>query len=502
MYQINFDMAKISNAKKHTMSTYDRVISSVRMKKPETVRILSEEFTSDNNRIVFSSPLRRLQSKAQVFSLETNASVRSRLTHSYEVATIGSNIAEKITYKLIENDLIKQELQLPFIKIVNNACLLHDIGNPPFGHFAENAIKTWFEQNWKELFAKSSGLDVESKNCELIRETLIKDFTCFDGNPQAVRIVTKLQDYRGEHNDVGFNLTYALILSIVKYNTTPQGIDENDPLKKKAGYFWSEKEKVDIIKKELDCHGRYPLTYIMEAADDISYCLSDIEDGIAKDILTVNTFFKKLHEELDSIDSNILFKENIERGIENGNFLGFKTKLIRHLIDYAANSYIENHNSIIEGSLKELFPFDSPEGKMLKALKSMARKYLFRSKEAENKELAGYKVILGILDAYKPLFQISHKEFIHLVKAKKNHESLEKGLDYQWRLFNRLPKRFVLSYEFDYNKLVEEFSSQEDFKFCQFEWFQRAHLIIDYITGMTDNYSLETYRLLHGIKIR
>lgn len=267
----------------------------------KTTRTLSEEFTSDKNRIIFSSPFRRLQQKAQVFSLETNAAVRSRLTHTLEVATIGISLAEKIADKLVENNLITQDLVLPFIKIIENACLIHDIGNPPFGHFAENAIKEWFKKNWKKLFFKASKLNKSDLQEAPINKELILDFLHFDGNPQGLRIVCTLQDVPGNFINFGLNLTYSQIASIVKYSGSTSNVDPKNPLNKKAGYFFSEKEKIDKIKRTLNFTNRYPLTYIMEAADDISYCLSDIEDGFEKKNTNTTIFFRKTKSRMGKI---------------------------------------------------------------------------------------------------------------------------------------------------------------------------------------------------------
>lgn len=485
-----------------SIAFYDKIISHKRLGPTTTPRTLNEEFTSDKNRIIFSSPFRRLQQKTQVFSLETNASVRSRLTHTLEVATIGISIAERVLVKLKDQEKIRKELILPFIKIVENACLIHDIGNPPFGHFAEEAIKEWFRNYWKDSFLKASKLHLDINDLE-INNSLINDFLHFDGNPQGLRIITKLQDIPEIFHDVGMNLTFAQIAAVIKYVASPNNIDKSNSLYKKAGYFFSEKDKVEKIKVELNITNRYPLTYIMEAADDISYCLSDIEDGIEKNILTSRYFFEKLDEECQIVfgKEDYSFHTLVKLKKTKYDFFKLKIDLIRKLENHSIDRYIEKHEEIMDGTLPELIEKESPEGMFLKCLKTISRKYLFRSKEAENKELSGFHAIYGILEKYRCLLDMEHSKFFDLVRSKEDLDKiLGAGLDLQWRLFNRLPKKYIDAYKYEYEELKKSCLGNET-KFIQYEWFNRAHLIVDYVSGMTDNFVIETYNLLYGIKL-
>lgn len=242
-----------------------------------------EEFFSDRSRILYSSSFRRLQKKAQVFSLEPNASIRSRLTHSLEVSDIGRALSNVIGDKLIDKGIINDSKKYQIISIVENACLLHDIGNPPFGHFGEAAIKTWAKEEIEKYCKKA---EINSKYIKSIR----KDFEEFDGNPQGIRIVTRLHC---ENDKYGLNLSYPTILSCIKY-TRETGVKPTkiSSSTKKAGYFQTEKSIIKKIYKEMKLNSkkRYPLLYIMEAADDISYALSDISDSIEKKLLSIDKF--------------------------------------------------------------------------------------------------------------------------------------------------------------------------------------------------------------------
>jgi dGTPase len=478
-------------------------------KKNEDSKSLRESFISDKNRIIYSGPFRRLQQKAQVFSLETNATVRSRLTHTLEVATVGISLAEKISDILVKRNIMDKDCELPFIKIVENTCLLHDIGNPPFGHFAEAAIKKWFGLNWERYYQRSTGnISVRWEQSTIIK-TLISDFLQFDGNPQGIRIISKLQDVPDDHQDYGLNLTYSQVFAMLKYLASPSEVRSNNHLFKKAGYFHSEAKKIQEIKEFFGFDKRFPLTYIMEAADDIAYSLSDIEDGIEKRVITASEFFERLLEEWGLLGEtgDFPFGNLIDYNLINNKrskhaFFLFKIKFTRELIKHAVDRYTENHDKILNGEIEELICKNSDEGKALKSITNVTRKYLFRSREAEDIELAGHKIIYGILDAYKPLFTLDSNRFYSLVESIKDVNKQQKGLDMEWRLFNRLPGRYVDAYTYDYKAKWDECQGTGKMEeFYQYEWFYRAHLIVDYISGMTDNYALETYRLLYGISI-
>ena len=174
-------------------SIYGTLLSSMRFRSSEVVdRDTLLEAESDRGRLLFCPAFRRLQQKAQVFSMEPNAAVRSRLTHSIEVAQTGRYIADRISLKLIEANLASRDECAALTVFVETACLMHDIGNPPFGHFGESAISEWFRENGKSLFEeanKDNGLHVS----ETQSAAAIADFLEFDGNPQGIRVVTKIQ---------------------------------------------------------------------------------------------------------------------------------------------------------------------------------------------------------------------------------------------------------------------------------------------------------------------
>lgn len=477
-------------------------------------RKLLQESLSDHSRIVFASSFRRLQQKAQVFSLEKNPFVRSRMTHSIEVADYGKDIATQIAQTLISTKELNLEEAATFVQIVENACLMHDIGNPPFGHFGEKAIQKWFKDNWEETFKKSfspsSPIDERYVNEKNRFEKLINDFLEFDGNPQGFRIVTRILGKPFEVDRKGLNLTYQQLYCALKYVRVANGKEGNGPTKK-AGYFNSEQDVVDEIKKAYNIDGeltRYPLTYLMEVADDIAYCLSDMEDGIEKDILTNEKFREHFMKEWVNYNN----QENVPLPIvsELANkkdkeiYFYFKTTLARELIKLAADTFLERKESIMNGKANELF--EVLEGEhldqtivkrikdaqgILQCLRNVSKKYLFRSHEAENKEIAGYYIISSLMERYSTLLKLSEEKFSNIVEALEKPKAA-KGLDVEWRIFHTLPEKYVRLYEEDKNTHSND---------RVWEWFCRAHLIVDYISGMTDDYSLKIYNLFNGIAL-
>ena len=466
------------------MYDYDKLLCNTRRQRSSMVRASSvEDFYSDRSRIIYCSSFRRLQHKAQVFSLEPNSSVRTRLTHSLEVADIGRTLANKIGQRLFEEEYIT-EAQIPqFVAIVENACLLHDIGNPPFGHFGEAAICAWAREKLVE-FAKSAGIDT-SERCFT---TLVNDFYEFDGNPQGFRIISQLHCERDEFS---LNLTYATLMCALKY-TRIAGVEGQTGITKKAGYFCSEKDIVESIRDSLGINPlcRYPLTYIMEAADDIAYCLSDIGDGIEKRIIKADEFLKLFADLWKKENSNVPIPVAVPDHVDNFN-LEVSIKWTHKLIQHAVDNYFAMHDEIFRGTAPQLINGDME--KVLDTIKAVSRKCLYRSDEAENIELTGYSVITGLLRHFSKLIVLPYNKFQYLVDE--NLSPQRQNMDLEWRLFNRIGNRYVKSYRYQLNK------HEGDKNFVIYEWWLRVHMIIDHINGMTDSFALATYQMLEGIKV-
>ena len=466
----------------------NRFIRTERFRKSKFTRNTIDEFYSDRSRIIYSSSFRRLQQKAQVFSLEPNASVRTRMTHSLEVADIGRTLANKIAYRLKTKKLITNAAIPQLVAIVENACLLHDIGNPPFGHFGESAIKEWAVVILD--IAEKAGLDKDNEKLSC----LVNDFLEFDGNPQGFRIITKLHT---EANDsFGLNLTYPTLLCALKYSRAA-GEPKGNGILKKAGYFQTEKSVVEQIYKDmgLDARTRYPLTYIMEAADDISYCLSDIADGIEKRIITNEDFRRHFFEIWSEVYPNEKCPVKIPKGEYNFN-LNVAVAWSKKAVDEAMKNFVENYDAFYKGRENQLIP-EEGMGRVLEIVKRVSRKVLYTSLQAESIELTGFAVITGILKRYQRLLELPYQT------TDKNRRCFKALVDdenppilaYERRLFNQLGKRYKKAYEF----ACKEIQGDDDFIIK--EWWLRTHLVIDHISGMTDEFALNTYQMLEGIQL-
>lgn len=424
--------------------------------------------------------------KHKFFSLEPNASVRTRLTHSLEVSDLGRTLANKIAYKLNKNGQLSNKNILPLVAIVENACLLHDIGNPPFGHFGEAAIKEW-AKNILEYLPKNLK---KNKNNNLLKK-LVTDFKEFDGNPQGLRIITKLHP---DFDKYSLNLTYSTLLSMIKYPRTPTTSETDKEKFKKAGYFHTEKNIVNEMHKKLKMHtgSRYPFVYIMEAADDIAYCMSDIADGIEKGIITEEEFIKEFIKEWEEENKD----EAIPVDIPGSNFQGFMKDISipwsRKAIEEAADRFIELDNDIYSGKAKSLISEEGSMGTVLSIMKKVSRKILYKSFEAESIEISGYAVITGILNVYTKILEMNYDDFNKILKD----DDID-GYDFEKRLIHFIGKRYIKAYTYS----LAEINKNKNKKLLIKEWWLRAHLIIDHISGMTDEYALQTYQMLKGISI-
>ncbi|MCF6177170.1 MAG: dNTP triphosphohydrolase [Victivallaceae bacterium] len=306
--------------------------------------------------------------KAQVFSLEKNTSVRNRLTHSIEVSDIGKTIARQVGESLKKQELASESDIRCLESIVETACLIHDIGNPPFGHFGEEAVKRWFSKTGIKIFEKREEmLALEYKDERLF------DLRNFDGNPQGFRIITRLHT---ELDRNSLNLTYSALLSSIKYPCYSKKTKQDGNFKK-LGLFSSES---DIYNRICDETGhikgkRYFIVYLMELADDICYCLSDIADALEKKVIDSRLLKDKLKQ--------IAIKENVEDLMKS--FLPDKPidsfshqigiNISRTCIKEAVKYFVDNLDSFLNGEKGEIID-DIETGKILKCMKTFARRYI------------------------------------------------------------------------------------------------------------------------------
>lgn len=466
---------------------------------------------SDRGRIINSAAIRRLQQKTQVFPLERNAAVRSRLTHSLEVQQVGRFIAQQASNWLRTNKYVEAgsylELMQEIESFVEMGCLMHDIGNPPFGHFGEKAINEWFANHLDSI------LPPAAPDTEVLRERYHTELCHFEGNAQAIRLISTL---------LRLNLTFTQAAVILKY-TRPaymkkQDIPaDKDYLMKKVGYYSTEEAYVNALCRELHMQEghRHPLTYIMEAADDISYCFADIEDGVEKGILDVQTLCREIKTRFvtagGDLEAQNLYKgrkavsvtdilrdamraydkEQIDK--DNQFFISLRVSLQQILVRHAARQFSQHIKPIFHGEFnRALLEDDSAEHKLAETFKDIAFEHIFAHPEVELQELRGYRIINGLLDYYAPLLRLTRSEFEAILNADRK---ACRHYPVQARLVNKLPGKHVRAYTYSLTKAQQHLDvNSEDYRLK--EVYFRCRLIQDYVSGMTDQHSFDEYKSL------
>lgn len=500
-------MSDIDFAKK---MSYQRALSKPKEKKDDYGVI--REFESDRGRIINSAAIRRLQQKTQVFPLEKNAAVRSRLTHSMEVQQIGRYIAKNIIDSLRRQGKLEayglSHYEIPFESMVEMACLMHDIGNPPFGHFGESALRNWFSTQMDAEFSKNpaAGEDACQVACLTLKEgeealnelrcRIRQDLSQFEGNAQAVRMV---------HTLLKLNLTYSQVACILKYTKPAYWVAElpadYDYLMKKPGFYLSEEAFVSQMRSELDMEEfhRFPLTYIMEAADDISYCIADLEDAVEKKLFSIDRLYQLLEDAWGTSEPGDLFMETVGKAFESREyhrwrssddqfFMNLRVNTVGRLVPHASKRFIKHLPEIFSGAFNQaLLEDDSPQNRLLESFKQVAFKHVFNHHEVEQLELQGSRVMRGLLDIYHPLLKMPSADFKKLVQ-----EEFHRQYPIETRLYHKLSRKHCLAYREAVTSLEKQPAEQQE---C-LEFYYRGRLIQDYISGMTDLYAYDEYRRL------
>ncbi|MGY3888597.1 dGTPase [Aeromonas mytilicola] len=455
---------------------YDSLITPARIH-PWGSEALLEATEQDRARIVQAAPVRRLQQKTQVFPLDVKASVRSRLTHSLEVQETGRQISRRILAALPAGTVCEGA----FINLVEMACLLHDVGNPPFGHFGEQVMSQWLAQSLDELFASAHEQLPSPQWAELRQDLLV-----FDGNAQSLRLVHSLHE---------MNLTLGQLAALCKYPQqpllhSPQGYGQHHGWTSKRGIFFSEQPLYRALGQSLGLAPgcRHPLVYIMEAADDISYCIADLEDAVDRRILTQGELLAALR----SADEGDYMASLLEEALasERGFFPHFRQQLTRDLVALAAHTYVSDHEAILSGAYpRALLHGQAPAAQVLDTLKQVAREQVFMRPEVEALELEGYAALRGVLSTYACLLALPAAQFERLLAGNGGSE-----LFFARRLFHRLSARHLKAYRLAVASRDPRFDNG-----AEQEWYYRVRLLLDYVSGMTDTYALEEFRLLSGI---
>ena len=364
-----------------------------------------EQFERDYGRAIFSTPVKRLQDKAQVFPLEAHDAVRTRLTHSLEVSSVAQGLATEVAKKLLDDNRIAQGMDRHIEAITAVCGIIHDIGNPPFGHSGEDAIREWFKESIGEAeLRKRLGND----------EQLVHDFLLFEGNAQTLRLVAKLQILA---DDNGLNLTFGTLSAACKYVApSHQVVRKGDQAKKKPGYFASENDLVRRVRDETGTgDARNPITYLVEAADDIVYSVADIEDGIKKRILS----WHDLEAELTIGAKDFRAESVLDRVLETKATIlragrpevpsdlpddvhgsAFRTAAIGVLAPDAINTFLKHYDEIMEGAFRSDLVTSGDTAGFIEACQQIGRTRIYNTPQTLKLELMGRRIIFDLLDLF------------------------------------------------------------------------------------------------------
>ena len=424
-------------------------------------------FQRDFDRIVFSSAFRRLQSKTQVFPLPKTDFIHTRLTHSLEASCVGRSLGSVVGQYVVNKNRNFQESNITydtFASVVANACLAHDIGNPPFGHSGEDVISEYFQSNK----AKSFLIDLS--------DTQKADFQKFEGNALGFRILTHTLSRQSKLGG-GLELTYATLGAFTKYPkgsfTESSNILSKSASEKKFGFFDSERlifeqvaAKTGLIKKgERTAWFRHPLAFLVEAADDICYRIMDLEDGVKLNLLPFKDAEELLIGLLEKSGWNQQKYSNVLDEREKLNYLRAKT--ISTLISLCADIFIANHDAIMNGefdvSLIEMIPAKF----ILDDIERISIRKIYNYRKVIEIESAGFEILSGLLDI-----------FLNAVLGNNTAK-------------NKCNKKLIPEQFLPLDRQLETADGR----------YRAIMNIIQFISGMTDIYALDTYKSLKGISL-
>lgn len=406
---------------------------------------------------MYSSPFRRMQGKTQVHPLPVLDYLRTRLTHTIEVAQAGRVIATICAREI--NQTKKHDLRSSDIgDIVYAACLAHDIGNPPFGHIGEYAIQTWFEKNRSEGPLKTILNNMDN----------FEDFEKFDGNAQGFRILTRLHGWRGSG---GLQLSYATLGTFSKYPfSAKKKID-----KKKFGFMHDDADAAERIYSELglirrgDGYCRHPLAFIVEAADDICYLTTDIEDAFRTRLLPELTA-EPLLKNIASMGSHMPRYNELQESDPQDKIAYLRAGAISSLIDAAMTAFVQNYDGIMEGKFDGELLAVSKYKTQVEAIRRQCQTVVYKDLAKMQLEVAGNNIISTLMDIFGGMIG----DYIT-----KGPDKMDMRNDGIYQIF---PKELQNSL----NKL---------------DSYKSFLCLVDYVSGMTDRFALELFQKLTGSSV-
>ena len=416
-------------------------------------------FQQDYDRIVFTSAFRRMKDKTQVFPLSKSDYVRTRLTHSLEASCVGRSLGAVVGREIIARHGLRHVESGDFGAIVAAACLAHDIGNPPFGHAGEDAIREWF---------RTSGLLERHPFTPAQRA----DFERYEGNAQGFRIVTRLQNPANP----GLQLTSAVLATFTKY-PRPSHIETRLEGKssKKFGFFQQDAAAFGEVARSTglveripgSAWRRHPLAFLVEVADDTCYLIVDLEDAAKLGFVS----YQDAECLLCDLAGNTVSGGRLERLHDPKERLEYlRAKAIGRLLDSAAAVFLENEDAILSGEFDEELLEQSPIAVPLQAVLRVAKETIYTARPALEIETAGFEVLGALLGL-----------FSNAVEAGAGHARLTTR---ERMLLKLLPTQFL------------GHGGEPDA-----DPYIRLLQVADFVAGMTDSYAVDMYRKLKGFAL-
>ena len=475
------------------------------------------KFERDYDRVVYCTPFRRLQDKAQVWPLEPNDAIHTRLAHSIEVARTARGLAQRVAANLVDKGILHKGQARNIATLAETCGLIHDFGNPPFGHAGEEAIKDWFRQKLLKKDFRDSGREVLEWRKENLTDVgkrvygltsewdeepdrrYVNDFLRFDGNPQTIRLIARLQVVVEYY---GLDLTAAALATAQKYrgDSAERKISPSDHTRSKLGYLQSER---GIVSKSRRLTGtteaRHPISILVEAADDIVYSTIDLEDARRKDVITweeVKTYLQKnikdkIHvsdtsgQETHLRDSLEVLKkvfEDAEGRVKKGEanlkeddkdearMLLFRTYMIGKHVEAVTKAFERQYNSIMKGAYTRELLYDSETGPIAKACTDMNLDHVIKSNEIGKLEYMGRTVMHDLMDMF---WEGARKAPVR--------EAMD---GFQEKIYQLMSANYQSVFE----KAIEDGAQPSA--------YARLQLVADYVCGMTDTYACQLHREL------